>query len=116
MHGTYRKVGETRPALERIGEVMGAWGAGGARWYLDRPVSNSGRLKGIIEAVGRERGWVWEVEIVPSPDWLLKASERVIATADGPVLDACGAYVNLAAMVVGEMEDRPVVVDLDASV
>jgi len=45
MHGSYRKVAETRPALELLGRVIAAFEVAECRWYLDRPVSNSGRLK-----------------------------------------------------------------------
>ena len=45
MHGSYRKVTETRPALMLIGEVLAELGTGECQWYLDQPVSNSGRLK-----------------------------------------------------------------------
>ena len=49
MHGSYRKVEETLPALDLIGRVLAEFGVGEAQWLLDRPVSNSGRLKKIIE-------------------------------------------------------------------
>src|SRR5262245_39752645 len=41
MHGNYRKVEETRPALSLIGESLAGWGVTSCRWFLDNPVSNS---------------------------------------------------------------------------
>ena len=71
MHGSYRKVAETRPALKLLGRTLAALGVSDCRWLLDRPVSNSGRLKGIIEELAAARGWPWRVELVPNPDILL---------------------------------------------
>ena len=48
IHGTYRKVTETIPAVRMIGEFLQEIGAGKALWLLDSPVSNSGRLKTLI--------------------------------------------------------------------
>ena len=49
IHGTYRKGTETIPAIQLKGDFLSRINVGGAVWYLDRPVSNSGRLKKIIE-------------------------------------------------------------------
>src|SRR5690606_13861789 len=67
MHGTFRAVEETRPALALVGEFLADCGATPCVWYLDSPVSNSGRLRGAMTALARERGWNWRVELVPSP-------------------------------------------------
>ena len=96
MHGSYRKVHETRPALELLGRVLDELGAGPCLWYLDRPVSNSGRLKTIIEQLAGDRRWPWTVQLVPDPDPLLAASDQVVATADSVILDRCRAWFNLA--------------------
>jgi hypothetical protein len=45
MHGSYRKVAETLPALELLGRELAADEVSACRWLLDRPVSNSGRLR-----------------------------------------------------------------------
>jgi len=45
IHGTYRKVTETIPALWMIAEFLQEFGTGKVRLLLDSPVSNSGRLK-----------------------------------------------------------------------
>ena len=96
MHGSYRKVAETRPALELLGGVISALGVSECLWYLDRPVSNSGRLKKIIEDLAAERGWSWSVELVPDPDALLAETDQIVVTADSVILDRCRAWCNLA--------------------
>ena len=96
MHGSYRKVAETQPAIERIGRTIAGLGAAESLWYLDRPVSNSGRLKKIIEQIAAEHGWSWRVELVADPDALLAECDQIVATADSVILDRCRRWFNLA--------------------
>jgi len=96
MHGSYRKVAETRPALELLGGVMVACGVSECYWYLDRPVSNSGRLKKVMEELALLHGWPWRVELAFDPDTILSESEEVVATADSVILNRCRAWFNLA--------------------
>lgn len=100
MHGTFRKVAETRPALEMLGRIGGTLGSAGWHWYFDRPVSNSGRLKQLIEDLAAAGGWPWTVELIPDPDGVLAATPDIIATADSAVLDRCGPWFNLAREVI----------------
>jgi hypothetical protein len=100
MHGTYRKVAETVPALTAIGEAICELGVVRAHWYLDKPVSNSGRLATAIRALARQRGWPWEVTLVFDPDAVLAAATAPIATADSGILDRGDRWFNLARFVV----------------
>jgi len=102
MHGSFRRVEETRPALELIGRAIAELGVGRCVWFLDRPVSNSGRLKGIIDELAARHGWSWTVELVPNPDALLAESDRIVVTADSAILDRCRRWANLARLIVGE--------------
>jgi hypothetical protein len=100
MHGSYRAVSETVPALEFIGQVMRDLEINECCWYLDRPVSNSGRLKRIMENLAARRGWCWRVELVPSPDRVLIEADQLVATADSAILDRCRSWFNLAREVI----------------
>jgi len=100
MHGTYRKVAETVPALERIGRTVTAAQVGRCRWLLDSPVSNSGRLKTVMRELAQQHGWPWEIDLVRDPDGELARAEAPIATADSGILDRCGAWLDLARIVV----------------
>ncbi|MEI6196688.1 MAG: DUF434 domain-containing protein, partial [Verrucomicrobiota bacterium] len=51
IHRRYRKVNETAPVLQMIGETITRWGVTCCRWWLDKPVSNSGRLQTFITEV-----------------------------------------------------------------
>lgn len=100
MHNSFRRVAETRPALLLLGQTLQHHGVSRCRWYLDRPVSNSGRLKHLMQEVAASAGWPWEVELVNSPDGALVAAGCPVATADSAVLDRCAQWVNLARQVV----------------
>jgi len=112
VHGTYRKVTETIPAVELIGEFLGEVGAGSARWLLDSPVSNSGRLKTLIGNLARENNWDWEIELVLSPDAELMKTELVVATSDSVVLDGCERWVNLGTQIIKRKLGSAWVIDL----
>jgi hypothetical protein len=112
MHGSYRKVAETLPALELLGREIAALGVAECRWLFDQPVSNSGRLKRLIEDAAAASCWSWRAEVVPDPDVVLAdctanhlgvargkvPAQRniVVATADSAVLDRCPPWFNLA--------------------
>ncbi len=100
MHGSFRKVDETAPAVELVGRQLRALDAGRCIWYLDRPVSNSGRLKAIIAALADREGLDWSIELVNSPDAVLIESADIAATADSVILDRCVCWFNLARQVV----------------
>lgn len=103
MHGSYRKVTQTQPALELIGGALAQWRPATTQWLLDQPVSNSGRLKAIMAEVAEARGWTWDIQVVPSPDALLVRTDHIAATADSAVLDRCGRWFNLAREVAAGM-------------
>ncbi|OWK38252.1 DUF434 domain-containing protein [Fimbriiglobus ruber] len=92
VHGTYRRVEETLPALELATRWLAEWGAGPCLWLLDAPVSNSGRLAAMIRAVNPG----WTAEVVPDPDRLLSQPGDAVVTADSAILDRSGPWVNLA--------------------
>lgn len=48
VHGSYRSVEETEPAIMLLAHMAKAWGVASCEIYLDEPVSNSGRLRAYI--------------------------------------------------------------------
>jgi hypothetical protein len=108
MHGTYRRVEETRPALELTARLLVEWGAGPCTWLLDAPVSNSGRLAAMIRAASPN----WSAEVVPNPDTLLAQPGDLVVSADSAILDRCGEWVNLARALVETGVPSAFIVDL----
>jgi hypothetical protein len=111
IHKRYRKVSETVPALDLVAETISALGVSVCRWWLDQPVSNSGRLKTLILDTAREKGWNMEAEVTFSPDHVLSHTLHTIATSDGIVLDRCRHWVNLTRLIVTERIPKARVLD-----
>lgn len=99
MHGTYRKVNETLPAIETIASTITALAPSQIIWLLDKPVSNSGRLKKMMLDFATQQMLHWDVKLAQNPDKLLVESKEIIATSDSAVLDTCGQWLNLADLI-----------------
>jgi len=112
IHGTYRKVTETIPAVELIGLFLKEMAVPNVRWLLDSPVSNSGRLKTLIGRLAKENGWDWRIELVPSPDAVLAKTDMIVASSDSVVLDGCNKWINLAAEIIDRNLPLAKVIDL----
>jgi hypothetical protein len=115
LHGTYRKVEETVPALRLIRAFCIRRRIGAAHWYLDRPVSNSGRLRALMaDLFGGDAasGPSWSVELVDDPDAVLAAGAEPVVSSDSVILDRCTHWVNLAAEIVAAQVPQAWVVDL----
>ncbi|MCH7592154.1 MAG: DUF434 domain-containing protein [Planctomycetes bacterium] len=117
VHGTYRKVEETIPAIELIVDFLAERGFPRIDWYLDKPVSNSGRLKVIITDVVTSRSPTggplpWNVAVVDSPDAILRECDNPIVTSDSAILDRCHTWINLAAEIIRTRVPDAWVVDL----
>ena len=88
-----------------IGEVLEQLDAAECCWFLDRPVSNSGRLATIIREIAGERSWQWDARLENDVDPVVSESSNVVASADSVILDRCNHWCNLAREVI----DRRVV-------
>jgi hypothetical protein len=115
IHRRYRKVNETIPALHMIGEITAEWGASKIQWWLDQPVSNSGRLKTCIRELATAAGWNMSVELSFNPDKILAETEHVIATSDSVVLDRCRQWVNLSREIISSRLPQTWLLDLSAA-
>ena len=114
LHGTYRTVEETRPAVVAIGEVLDAAEVRRVIWYFDAPVSNSGRLASMVLKIAADRNWPWEAKTVPDPDAVLSRSAELVASSDRLVLDRCSRFVALAREVIERRAPDAWIVDLSA--
>ena len=112
MHGSYRRVAETLPIIEATGRATERWQVAGLHWYLDAPVSNSGRLAALLREVATEHGWPWQVEVVRDPDPLLVAATDIVASADGEVIDRAARWCSLARHIIEAEIPEAWVVDL----
>ena len=112
IHGTYRKVTETIPAVQLIGEFLKEAGVTKALWLLDSPVSNSGRLKTLIRELAEKNRWDWDIRLLISPDAELKKTDLIVASSDSVILDDCKTWLNLAAEIIIQKLPSATVIDL----
>ena len=115
MSAHYRRVHTTRPAIDLLADFFERHRSASVRWLLDRPVSNSGRLRGLIEEQVAGRRPKWSVELSDHTDRRLRESPAVVATADSAVLDRSKAWINLARHVVEERIPAAWIVDLSGN-
>lgn len=63
-------------------------------FYLDAPVSNSGRLKGRIQELLKDVSFEVEVVITNNVDVVLEDLDNVV-TSDAIILNRCNSWINL---------------------
>lgn len=96
LRGTYRIIEQTGHALDLIGSMLGAYAVPSVLFYLDAPVSNSGKLKQKIKKHASSWSCLTQVELVPDADVLLSGKEKIVSS-DSVLLDQCRSWFNLAA-------------------
>jgi len=110
IHSTYRRVEETFPAIRRIAGSLADLQVKSAKWYLDKPISNSGRLKGFLLECSQEFGAPWEVELANNPDReLIHTKDAVVVSSDGITLDQADSWTNLTRHIVGPLPDPQII-------
>jgi hypothetical protein len=99
LRGSYHAVEETDRAIELALDELAELAPSSARFYLDAPVSNSGRLRGRILEHARGRAFPVEVELVPNADAQLTHTPATV-TSDSMILDRCPSWLNLVRWIV----------------
>lgn len=94
LRGTYRLIDKTETAIMLIGKMLENDGISKAVFYLDAPVSNSGRLKQHILELLNKFNFEVQVEVIHNVDSVLETLDNVI-TSDAIILDKCGSWINL---------------------
>lgn len=94
LRGTYRIIPETTDATSMLLDVLLEAGAKSVHILLDEPVSNSGRLKGLIADIGEKYPFTMDIQIRKDVDRELYGKENVI-TSDSVILDHCKSWINL---------------------
>lgn len=103
LRGTYRLIDKTGPAVELALSRMEVLGISSAVWVLDKPVSNSGRLAGLIREASQGRSFSTRVVLSERADTLV-AQGKCAATSDSAILDTPVNWVNLASRAAGLIE------------
>lgn len=101
LRGTYRLIDKTEQAISMIGGMLEQLEIGEAVFYLDAPVSNSGRLAEQIRAALQQAPFAVRVEVIHDVDVTLEKLDNVI-TSDAIILDKCISWINLNSRIIEE--------------
>lgn len=139
VHGSWRRVTETERAIRLVADALHGLGNEPARhdgegapvpprmatrstgsttgkgmvtWFLDAPVSNSGRLKSLLHEIAAALDLPWTVELGMSPDRALVATGLPVVTADSWILDQAAGWVDLVSAILPAIRPTPAVIDL----
>lgn len=93
---------QTEKAILLVGETLKNLQIHAAYWYLDQPVSNSGRLKTKLLEVSNIHGFNWSVDLVFSPDKVLAKSKHIVVTSDGWILNQVNQWFNLGEFILNK--------------
>lgn len=114
LRGTYRIIDKTDIALKMIGERLDALKVKKTVFYLDKPVSNSGRLKSKILDMLEKYDFEVECELVDNADKALEEKENVVSS-DAIVIDKSRSWINLVQMILHNSSENFDYVDFEFS-
>ena len=111
LRGTYRLIDKTYNVLEILGEAFRSLELECVNFYIDAPVSNSGKLKTAIYEAAENWSVNVNVHIVVNPDVILEKSNYVVSS-DSIILDKCHGWINLVSYIIKRYIDDAWVINL----
>lgn len=103
LRGTYRIIDKTQIAVELLLEQLKFLHISIACFYLDAPVSNSGRLSSLIRQCAEKHDILVEVQIITDVDHVLEQLPGVIS-GDAIILNRCMSWLNILPEIVAQIE------------
>ncbi len=103
LRGTYRIIDKTQTAIELLLGQLELLRISEAVFYLDAPVSNSGRLSGLIRQCAKGYSISVQTQIIPDVDRVLEQMKGVIS-GDAIILNGCKSWLNVMPLIIGEMD------------
>lgn len=110
LRGTYKIIDKTEEAIKLIGRILEEKEVEKAIFYLDYPVSNSGRLKEKIYDILKNYDFSTEVINISNVDSVLETLDNVISS-DGIILDKCKSWINLNNIIINNYFGKCITVD-----
>lgn len=111
LRGTYKLIDKTDIAIKLIGEQLAKMKIAEVTFYLDSPVSNTGRLKQRIIEILSIYSYEVKVELVNNADVILETKAYVI-TSDAIILNKCESWINLSYNIATEKLPKLKFIDL----
>lgn len=111
LRGTYKLIDKTDIAISLIGHKLNEMHPKKVVFYLDSPVSNTGRLKTRILELFSKYDFEVDVILLTNPDVILSKLTNVV-TSDGIILNSCESWINLAYEIINESIENSSHIDL----
>lgn len=111
LRGTYKLIDKTDTAICLIGEKLEEMEIHEVTFYLDSPVSNTGRLKLRILELLSKYSYNVKVDLVRNADTILETKNNVV-TSDAIILNKCESWINLAYEILSEKLPKLKYIDL----
>jgi hypothetical protein len=113
VHGTYKKVQQTSQAVEIIAAFFINEKIKKAFWLFDKPVSNSGKLKQMIEETAKKNNFDWEVQLVNNPDKAMAERDWTVLTSDAWILDQTSSNFNVMKYTLDPFDKKETIICCD---
>ena len=100
---TYRIIDQTKEAIMRILQQLDVLKIENACFYLDAPVSNSGRLSSLIMECADKYNVSVKTQVINDVDRVLEQLAGVIS-GDAIILNNCVSWLNIMPLIIEQME------------
>lgn len=109
VHGTYKKVSQTTQALDCVAGFYKKHKIGSIVWIFDKPVSNSGRIKKMIEELADRENLNWSVILENNADKAIIDRQKITVSSDAYIIRNCAHWFNFIGYLI-EQEKIPATV------
>lgn len=104
LRGNYRIIDKTEKAIHLIYQWLISKEIKEAVFYLDSPVSNSGRLANVVKEIAERYELKVQTYVIPDVDSTLEKQANVI-TSDAIILNKCISWLNMNKDIIGEINE-----------
>lgn len=101
--GSYHIIDKTEPAINLLLNKLDELKISKAHIFLDRPISNSGRLKTLIRTIGEKYNVELDIVLLDAVDKELYYKENIVS-GDSIILDNCVSWIPLYKWIVEDYE------------
>lgn len=113
VHGTYKKVSQTPIAIQTIVDFHKETGVKEIIWIFDKPVSNSGRIKKMLEETASQENLTWTILLEDKADDTIIKQTGIIISSDAYILENAAKWFNLMGYLVEKAELKPTIFGVD---
>ncbi len=105
----------TGEACRLLVRTLARAGAARAEILLDAPLPFSGQMAGVLRDMMAQAGLAGLARTVANPEKELAVFDGVVASGDGPLIDAAARPLDLAGAIIRALEPRPEMISLETA-